>query len=77
LHPLFNLFVTSINNVADPSGILQLYAIWDVTQSIQVTFGGNLPWGADQTEYGGFTIPGTSFQARSPRTVFAWLSFYF
>jgi hypothetical protein len=77
LHPLFNLFVTSISNVADPSGILQLYTIWDVTQSVQVTFGGNLPWGGDQTEYGGFTIPGTSFQTRPPRTVFAWLSFYF
>jgi hypothetical protein len=34
LHPLFKVFVTSINNVEDPSGILQPYAAWDITQNL-------------------------------------------
>jgi len=77
LHPLFNLFLTSINNIADPSGIFQLYGIWDLTQTLQFTAGGNIPWGASETEYGGFTIPGTGFKSQPPLSAFLWLTYYF
>jgi hypothetical protein len=31
LHPLFNVFFTVINNTADPSGVLQPRATWDIS----------------------------------------------
>ena len=77
LHPLFNVYFTSINNVVDPSGILQPRAVWDITQNLQMTFGVNFTWGAKGTEFGGFTIPGTDLLSRSPNNAYAWLSYYF
>ena len=38
LHPMFKVFLTSINNVKDPSGTLQPYATWDIIQNLQNTF---------------------------------------
>jgi len=46
LHPLFKLFFTAINNIEDPSGILQPYATWDITQNMQLTGGLNVSYGA-------------------------------
>jgi hypothetical protein len=77
LHPLFNVFLTSINNIADPSGIFQPYAVWDLTKSFQLTFGGTIPWGGSETEFGGFTMPGTEFQFQPSVNAFLWLTYYF
>ena len=77
LHPLFKIFVTAINNVADPSGILQPYATWDITQNLQMTGGVNVSYGAKGTEYGGFTLPGTDIRTQSPDSAYLWLSYYF
>jgi hypothetical protein len=77
LHPLFNLILTSINNIADPSGILQPYGIWDITQNMQLTCGATLPWGETGTEFGGFPIPGTGFISTPPVSAFLWLTRYF
>jgi hypothetical protein len=77
LHPLFNFFLTSINNIADPSGILQPYAVWNITEDLEFTFGGIVYWGGSETEYGGFTIPGTEFDLTRPDTAFLWLTYYF
>jgi len=77
LHPLFNVYFTSINNVVDPSGILQPRAVWDITQNLQMTFGLNFTWGAKGTEFGGFTIPGTDLLSRSPNNAYTWLTYYF
>lgn len=77
LHPLFNLFITAINNVDDPSGILQPRALWDVAEDIQVTFGGNVAYGERGTEFGGFEIAGTGIFTELPDTAFIWLTYYF
>ncbi len=77
LHPLFNLFLTSINNIADPSGIFQPYGVWDITQDLQLTAGATVPWGGSGTEFGGFPIPGTGFLSRPPLSAFLWLTRYF
>ena len=77
LHPLFNVYFTSINNVEDPSGVLQPRAIWDVRQNLQLTFGANIYWGDKGSEYGGFIIPGTNLRSKTPDNVYVWLTYYF
>lgn len=41
LHPLFNPSLTVINNLADPSGIVQPCAVWDLVEDVQATGGCN------------------------------------
>ena len=77
LHPLFNVYLTIINNPADPSGVLQPRAIWDIAQNVQITFGGNIYYGGKGTEYGGFRIPGTSLLNKPPDSAFLWLTYFF
>ncbi len=77
LHPLFNIFLTSINNMSDPSGFVQPYAVWNVTQDLELTLGGILYYGESETEYGGFTIPGTEFHLTRPDAAFLWFTYYF
>jgi hypothetical protein len=77
LHPLFNVYLTVISNLRDPSGILQPRAVWDVAQNIQCMFGANLYCGRKGSEFGGFDIPGTNFVHKSPNSVFLWLTWYF
>ena len=77
LHPLFSVYLTSINNIEDPSGILQPRATWDIKQNLQLTFGANISWGDKDTEYGGFIIPGTNLRSKTPDTAYLWLIYYF
>jgi hypothetical protein len=77
LHPLFNVFITDITNLRDPSGIIQPRAVWDFAQNFQLIFGGNILYGARGTEYGGIDIPGTAFTTRARDSAYLWLSYYF
>ncbi len=77
LHPLFNCYITVINNLADPSGVVQPRVTWDCLQDVQVTLGANIYYGRQGTEYGGFRIPGTPFLARGSDSVFLWVTYYF
>jgi hypothetical protein len=76
-HPLLNISMTVINNISDPSGMLQPRAVWDVKQNVQVTVGGNITYGSKETEFGGFTIPDINFVQKTPDSVFLWLCYYF
>jgi hypothetical protein len=77
LHPLFNFYLTTINNIFDPSGIIVPRAIWGMTQNIQVTMGANLSWGSKNTEYGGINIPFTDFYLKSPDSAFVWMTWFY
>ena len=77
LHPLFNVFISVINNLNDPSGIVQPRANWDVRQDLQLTFGFNVSYGDDGTEFGGFEIAPTDYLTTAPNTAFVWLTYYF
>lgn len=57
LHPLVNLYMALINNMADPSGILQPRMEWSVKQNVQIVLSGTTHYGRSGTEYGGFYIP--------------------
>ena len=77
LHPLFNVYLTMINNLADPSGSLQPRAVWDIIQDMQITLGSNLCFGGKDTEYGGYKIAGTNFRNNTPYSAFLWLTYFF
>jgi hypothetical protein len=77
LHPLFKLSFTAINNIEDPSGILQPYATWDIIQNLQMTAGVNVSYGSKGTEFGGFILPGTDIRSKSPDNAYLWLIYYF
>ncbi len=77
LHPLLNFSFTVINNLADPSGVLQPRITWDVTQDFQVTVGGYISYGPRGTEFGGFRIPGTNYITKAPDSAFLWLTYFF
>ncbi len=77
LHPLLNIYLTLINNLADPSGIMQPRVIWDMKENIQLTCGANIYYGETDTEYGGFQIPTTSFQSKPSDNAFLWITFFF
>jgi len=76
-HPLVNLYLTMINNLADPSGALLPRVEYSARQNLQVTLGANLFWGGSGTEYGGWTIPGTSLSTAPPQAAYAWATWYF
>ena len=77
LHPLVQFYFTAINNIKDPSGILQPRAAWDVGQNLQMTLGANLYYGAPDTEFGGIAIPGTTIRTRPVDSLYLWLTYYF
>jgi len=77
LHPLLQFYLTAINNINDPSGILQPRLQWDLSQDLQMTLGANLYYGAPDTEYGGFKLPGTSIRTRPADGVYLWFTYYF
>jgi len=77
LHPLFKVFFTAINNIEDPSGILQPYVTWDITQNLQLTGGVNIYYGAKGTEFGGFKAPQTDLIINCPDNVYIWLTYFF
>ena len=77
VHPLFNVYLTVINNLHDPSGVMQPRAIWDVTQNLELTFGANLYYGSKGSEYGGTEVSGTPYLFTPANTAYLWLSYYF
>jgi hypothetical protein len=80
LHPLFTIFLTGINNLEDPSGILQPRAVWNITQNLDMKIGANIFWGDNGnpgSEFGGFIVPGTNIHSRSPNSAYLWFNYYF
>jgi hypothetical protein len=80
LHPLFKIFFTGINNMHDPSGILQPRAVWNMTQNLEMKIGANIFYGDNGnpgSEFGGFIIPGTNIHSRSPNNAYIWFNYYF
>lgn len=77
VHPLLNIYVTAINNVQDPSGLIQPYAVADLMQDLQLTIGANISYGGLRTEFGGFYIPNMPFLVDTPDTIYCWATYYF
>jgi len=77
LHPLWNFHVTAINNIADPSGLVEPRLVWEASRSLRFTLGGVLPWGREGSEYGGFPVREGLFVYGPEGQVFLWGAYYF
>jgi len=77
LHPLFNFHLSVINNLEDPSGIVQPRIIWDIVENVQLTCGAGIYYGALGTEYGGFPIPSSNSLYKPSNNVFCWMTYFF
>ena len=77
LHPLFNIYLSVINNVRDPSGIIQPRAVFSVTQNSDLNFGASIFYGKKGSEYGGFLIPGTNYHTNAAPNAYVQFTYYF
>ncbi|MCP4114157.1 MAG: hypothetical protein GY737_01925 [Desulfobacteraceae bacterium] len=78
LHPLVNAFVTAINNVEDPSGLVQPRVVWNAATDLEVTLGGAFHYGARGTEFGGFPLPMVNDGIFSPGdSLYFWVTRFF
>lgn len=77
LHPLVNFHITAINNLHNPSGVLQPRITWDTRENLQVTAGATGNWGGTESEFGGFTLPGTDLHFSPLNNAYLWITFFF
>lgn len=76
-HPLVNLYLLAIQNIADGSGAIQPRMVWDLSQSVRFIAGASLYYGDTGTEYGGFWVPGIDFKIAPSPGAFVWLTWFF
>jgi hypothetical protein len=77
LNPLLNLTPTAFLNLGDASGLVQLAGSYDISQSWQLLFAVNLPFGNDGTEFGGLESGVDSLNLSFGPSLFTQLAFYF
>lgn len=77
LHPLFNVYITSINNLRDPSGVIQPRCVWSIAEDVDAMAGLTFYWGGSGTEYGGFPIPGADVSVVPSDSAYIWLTWYY
>ena len=77
LHPLFNIYLSVITNIRDPSAIIQPWAIFSMTQNSTLHFGASVFYGKKGSEYGGFLIPGTIFFTNADPNAYIRFTYYF
>jgi len=77
LHPLVNACLTVINNVQDPSGLVQPRIIWNITNAMDITIGGGLCYGGTNTEFGRIQIPDTTLYTSPGNSFYVWMTWYF
>lgn len=75
--PLVNVSLSLINNIEDPSGIFQGWVVWNITQALEATLGGNVYYGGENTEFGGIPLSGTGLKSSPPTSAFLWLTWFF
>lgn len=76
-HPLVNAYLTFINNLEDPSGVIQPRCVWSAAEDVEIMAGATLYWGGPGTEFGGFPIPGTAARAVPADSAYLWLTWYY
>ena len=77
VHPLVNVFFGVINNLDDPSGVIQPRLVWNVAEDFDLTVGANILYGEEGTEFGGIEIPFTDLLIKGSDSAFIWLTYYF
>ncbi len=60
INPLVNFYFTVIHNIHDRSSVIQPRLMWDISENIRLTFGADLYYGGNGSEFGGFRMKNTS-----------------
>lgn len=76
-HPLVNCFVSVIVNLEDYSFLLQPRLVWEMTESLQVLTGVNLPVGGKGDEFGEGEDPETGFAVGRSVQGYALITWFF
>ncbi|MGD2113693.1 MAG: hypothetical protein PVG07_01470, partial [Acidobacteriota bacterium] len=84
-HPLVNLWLTTIRNLDDGSGLVQPRLVWNAQQDLEVVLGADLHYGDRGSELGGLVLPGLGSVVpgdvppvlASPDRLYLWVSRYF
>jgi len=69
LHPLVNLYLSTIVNLDDASAYWQPRLSWDAGQNLQILIGASIATGDTHSEFGGFEIPGSDRIWKSPNSI--------
>jgi len=77
LHPLLTVYLGIINNLEDPSGMIQPRVAWNLTQNSILMFGASVYYGRQGSEYGGFLIPDTNYYTNAAASAYFMLTCYF
>lgn len=77
LHPLLNFYLTPIVNLNDGSGVLLPRLVYDMADNLRLNMTGALNWGKSGSEYGGYDVPGESFDHEPSDIVSVWLTWYY
>ena len=76
-HPLVNIYLTLINNLEDPSGIIQPKMVWDIKQYLQLNAGATIYYGGGGTEYGGVYMESYDFCQVPADSIYCILTYFF
>ncbi|MGA1874980.1 MAG: hypothetical protein ACMUIA_05195 [bacterium] len=76
-HPLVHFFFHTVTNIADPSGYVQPWLVWDMTANTKVNLASTHSWGETGTEFGGVRVDWTPFTSRRPDEVSLWITLFF
>lgn len=75
--PLFNVFVSVLQNLNDASRLVQLRGVYDWRQNLQWMAGVNLPAGERGSEYGGLPLAAGGPYLATGSSVYARVAYYF
>ncbi|MDM8547916.1 hypothetical protein QUF61_15615 [Candidatus Venteria ishoeyi] len=76
LSPLYNLFASSIFNLHDQSGIMQLRLQYEWQDNRRLWLGADLPWGKRGSEFGGIVL-NEKYWLGSSKRLYLNLGFFF
>jgi len=76
VNPLFNLFVTDFTNLDDHSGLVQVRSEWNVSDSVSIFGGFNIPYGDGGSEFGGIELE-DSVTLGLPKLVYLRVGYFY
>jgi len=76
-HPLINCYLTTIINLKDGSFLLQPRINWDITESLQLVAGFDIPIGSEGEEFGELEFDNSDTSWGQGRQVYLLLTWYF
>lgn len=77
LHPLINVYLTSIFNLDDYSYLAQPGITWSIKENLELLAGGDFPFGSENSEFKGVYYSKTGDFLENPVKIYMQVTFYF